>query len=252
MLLLRLLFSSLFFLFLRQCSFDCSIVVYPSLIVLFSIITLDVPFTFLLGFPGYFQFYSEQNRYEINIIKQFNMVPCACSLSHQWFKETNDCICILFSKDNWKRCICYIGNHLLNNQSVLFVFVASQFIQRKVSPVSILYKSIAGRYRPVSYPDWPITACYRFIKNASWVCSAAISKNQDINKCAYVWSNSISLTLLLITRIKTEGLLNCSVAFWCIPWKCLVLIYALDKNNGRHILSLNLFDSVIRVALLQG
>ena len=34
------------------------------------------------------------------------------------------------------------------------------------SPASILYKSIAGRYRPVSYPDGPITVRYRFIKNA--------------------------------------------------------------------------------------
>ena len=34
---------------------------------------------------------------------------------------------------------------------------------------SILYKSIAGPYRPVSYPDGPITARYRFIKNAYWV-----------------------------------------------------------------------------------
>ena len=36
-------------------------------------------------------------------------------------------------------------------------------------PANILYKSIAGRYRPVSYPDGPITARYRFIKNAYWV-----------------------------------------------------------------------------------
>ena len=36
------------------------------------------------------------------------------------------------------------------------------------SPASILYKSTAGRYRPVSYPDGPITARYRFIKNAYW------------------------------------------------------------------------------------
>ena len=35
-------------------------------------------------------------------------------------------------------------------------------------PVNILYKSTAGRYRPVSYPDGPITARCRFIKNASW------------------------------------------------------------------------------------
>ena len=35
-------------------------------------------------------------------------------------------------------------------------------------PVSILYKSIAGRYRPVRVADGPITARYIFIKNASW------------------------------------------------------------------------------------
>ena len=38
----------------------------------------------------------------------------------------------------------------------------------KSNPSSILYKSIVGRYRPVSYPDGPITARYRFIKNAYW------------------------------------------------------------------------------------
>ena len=36
-------------------------------------------------------------------------------------------------------------------------------------PVSIFYKSTAGRYRPVSYPDGPIKARCRFIKNANWV-----------------------------------------------------------------------------------
>ena len=35
-------------------------------------------------------------------------------------------------------------------------------------PASILYKSIAGRYRPVRVADGPITARYRFIKNAYW------------------------------------------------------------------------------------
>ena len=39
-----------------------------------------------------------------------------------------------------------------------------------LSPVSILYKSTAGRYRPVRVADGPITARCRFIKNASWVC----------------------------------------------------------------------------------
>ena len=35
-------------------------------------------------------------------------------------------------------------------------------------PASILNKSIAGRSRPVSYPDGPITARCRFMKNAYW------------------------------------------------------------------------------------
>ena len=34
-------------------------------------------------------------------------------------------------------------------------------------PVSILHKSIAGRYQPVRVADGPITARCRFIKNAS-------------------------------------------------------------------------------------
>ena len=37
-----------------------------------------------------------------------------------------------------------------------------------MTPASILYKSIAGRYRPVRVADGPITVCYRFIKNAYW------------------------------------------------------------------------------------
>ena len=37
-----------------------------------------------------------------------------------------------------------------------------------MNPTSILYKSTAGCYRPVSYPDGPIMARCRFIKNAYW------------------------------------------------------------------------------------
>ena len=44
-------------------------------------------------------------------------------------------------------------------------------------PASILYKSIADRYQPVSYPYEPITARYRFIKNAYCVRTRATSEN---------------------------------------------------------------------------
>ena len=49
------------------------------------------------------------------------------------------------------------------------VGVALKYVLFYIYPVSILYKSIAGRYRPVRLADGPITDRYRFIKNASWV-----------------------------------------------------------------------------------
>ena len=45
--------------------------------------------------------------------------------------------------------------HIIYNRLNRFIYI----------PASILYKSIVGRYRPVSYPDGPITARYRVIKN---------------------------------------------------------------------------------------
>ena len=36
-------------------------------------------------------------------------------------------------------------------------------------PASILRKSTSDRHRPVSYPDGPMTARYRFTLNADWV-----------------------------------------------------------------------------------
>ena len=49
--------------------------------------------------------------------------------------------------------------------SPLLCFIALVIIV----PVSIFYKSIAGRNRPVRVADGPITARYNLIKNASWV-----------------------------------------------------------------------------------
>ena len=50
----------------------------------------------------------------------------------------------------------------------IFINLSCVRTKGEVCPASILYKSIAGRYRPVSYPDGPITARYKFIKNAYW------------------------------------------------------------------------------------
>ena len=52
-------------------------------------------------------------------------------------------------------------------------------------PVSILFKSIAGRYRPVRVADGPITARYRFIKNASWVYNFPLKPHFYIVKLGF-------------------------------------------------------------------
>ena len=44
-----------------------------------------------------------------------------------------------------------------------------------LDPASILYKSTAGHYQPVSYSDGPM-AHYRFIKNAYWGVSNKLYK----------------------------------------------------------------------------
>ena len=44
-------------------------------------------------------------------------------------------------------------------------------VTEEPSPVSIFYKFIVGRYRPVRVADGPITARYRFIKTANWALS---------------------------------------------------------------------------------
>ena len=51
---------------------------------------------------------------------------------------------------------------------------------RVCDPVSILYKSLAGRYRPVRVADGPITARYRFIKNNGWGMSIDILSRGNI------------------------------------------------------------------------
>ena len=57
---------------------------------------------------------------------------------------------------------------------------------------SILYKSIAGRYRPVRVADGPIMARYRFIKNAYGVSASVLLVPQLSNLSwtkSLVWSN---------------------------------------------------------------
>ena len=48
------------------------------------------------------------------------------------------------------------------------IFSHSGIFLKEKKTVIILHKSIAGRYRSVRVADGPITARYRFIKNASW------------------------------------------------------------------------------------
>ena len=71
-------------------------------------------------------------------------------------------------------------------------------------PASMLYKSIAGRYRPVSYPDGPITARYRFIKNAYWVVTS-----KDSDQPVHPHSTAMVLVYLALDTleaVEVEGI----------------------------------------------
>ena len=78
------------------------------------------------------------------------------SIGKQCRPRSNVCLFLLWL---------YVG---FNNLSVIVQQYLPVAGSSMLTPASILYKSIAGRYRPVSYPDGPITARYRFIKNAYW------------------------------------------------------------------------------------
>ena len=91
----------------------------------------------------------------------------------------------------------------INSERLLVTDVSGQFIKivirYKKVPASILYKSIAGRYRPVRVADGPITARYRFIKNAS-----RVGYNRDI------LPQTASMVVNLIIVDKFVPLLNCT------------------------------------------
>ena len=64
--------------------------------------------------------------------------------------------------------MCYHGRKTRKLPQIPFTLSALGPCVMKSIPVSILYKSIAGRCRPVRVADGPITARYRFVKIASW------------------------------------------------------------------------------------
>ena len=61
----------------------------------------------------------------------------------------------------------------------------NSYLTCRLVPASILYKSIAGRYRPVSYPDGPITARYRLIKNAYWGATSVKKLQASFSHCFF-------------------------------------------------------------------
>ena len=84
------------------------------------------------------------------------------------------------------------------------------------SPVSILHNSIAGPKRPVGVADGPKTACYRFIKNASWeifvvlflpgtsecICLFVLRFYGPVNPVGSCQAMSVYLTTRLLGRLS--------------------------------------------------
>ena len=94
--------------------------------------------------------------------------------------------------------------------------------------MSILYKSKAGRYRPVRVAEGPITARYRFIKNASRVvtlpfialgaCVLSVMVylcllRASLARCGSSWTSSAHFFLKRATKalISMRECAGCSV-----------------------------------------
>ena len=98
---------------------------------------------------------------------------------------------------------------------------ANKNIRSAVSiPASIFHKSIAVRYRSVSYPDGRITARYRFIKNAYWdsfsvrllYCIVESPKKKH-NKIA-ISAGTIFFLLVIATTNKRPPVSYSLCQFW--------------------------------------
>ena len=95
-----------------------------------------------------------------------------------------------------------------------FIFV---LFVHALFPVSILHKSIAGRYRPVRVADGPITARCRFKKNAIWVIE--LSWHLVEEKAAYLaflWFAACVLYMLWFICASSRW-------HWYRLWSVLVL-----------------------------
>ena len=81
------------------------------------------------------------------------------------------------------------------------------------NPVSILYKSTAGRYRSIRVADGPITARYRFIKNAYWEDSPGFGpqlQETSHDSRRFLVSLCIISSLLLIRTLESLFSASCT------------------------------------------
>ena len=90
-----------------------------------------------------------------------------------------------------------------------------------IYPASILYKSITGRYRPVSYPDGPITARNRFIKYAYWVpIKLMLIKRWMVNTTRSIFKSTSGQRLITWQRLAAQNGWA-DVTNWPVKWELL-------------------------------
>ena len=83
-------------------------------------------------------------------------------------------------------------------------------------PISILYKSIAGRYRPVRVADGPVMTRCRFIMNASWDPNENNDQNEEKLQQKYRLRSVNIQTVLLYYYPVTNNTKFCSDTHFAI------------------------------------
>ena len=106
----------------------------------------------------------------------------------------------------WYICLPQIASYKDNLIELICIHIIERvYVQKSHTPASILHKSIAGRYRPVSYHDGPIKARYRFMKNAYWVTDY-LYLSRVVRKCTLDLCSQLRLKSACAFPMSDQGI----------------------------------------------
>ena len=128
-------------------------------------------------------------------------MKCNCTLLNLLYREKSLCWSVFPKVDSSIRIsVCKVC-----------VLLAMMFVCN--FPASILRKSTSGRHRPVSYPDGPMTARYRFTWNADW---AMLMLSLFLSYFNLIFSSTLQIQLHMFFSVIKIFLIVSFKHYYCL------------------------------------